>query len=402
MRVLFVTWDGPQVTYMESLFLPIFVQLAEVGISFQVLHFTWGDLERLALTRNSCEKFGIAYQAVTVWRRPRAVGALLTALAGARHVRLAVQAHSIDVVMPRSNLPALATMLALRNSPCRMVFDADGLPLDERVDFAGQSPSGWVHRILRDVEAQAVRRADAVLTRSSKAVEILYARAGAGTSMGKFHVVVNGRDPDLFKPADAAEISQLRRSLSLPVDVPLVVYAGSLGLQYCMGEMLRLFAFVKERRVDAHFLVLTGSPEAMRPELEKHPKLSGSVTTLTIPAQAVSRYLVCADLGLALRLPSFSMQAVAPIKLGEYLLCGVPVVATSGIGDTAAVSADVGLLLQDIDEAELKTAADWFVDSVLPQRDIYRANSRKVGLSRFSLEVSADSYWQALRYLPRS
>jgi hypothetical protein len=402
MKVLFVTWDGPQVTYLESLFLPIFVRLARDGITFQVLQFTWGDAERIARARQACEEAGFGYQAVSVWRRPRAAGAMLTALAGARHVKKAVQANHIDVVMSRSTLPALATIMALRDSQCRMVFDADGLPLDERVDFAGQPPSGLAHRLLRDVEAQAVRRADVVLTRSSKAIEILQARAGAGTSADKFHVVTNGRDAERFKPADAAGSAKVRQNLGLTIDSPLIVYAGSMGPQYCMVEMLRLFALLRNRRPDAHLLVLTGSPESLQPALDTYSPPNGCITVLTVPAQVVPEYLGCSDLGLALRQPSFSMQAVAPIKLGEYLLCGLPVVATAGIGDTEAISADAGMLLHRMDDAELKVAADWFIDAVLPQRENYRKSSRAVGLSRFSLEASAVSYQNALAHLIRS
>lgn len=397
MNVLFVTWDGPQVTYLESLFIPIFKQLLTKGFTFHVLQFTWGDSERLAFARQACEQAGISYKSVTVWRRPKAIGALFTALAGARHIKTATQAHNIDLVMPRSILPALAAMRALRNSQCQMVFDADGLPLDERVDFSGQSPSGLAHRFLRDVEAQAVRRADRVLTRTNKALEILHNRAGAGTDASKFHVVTNGRDAERFRPADVTEGAKVRRDLGLALDTPLLVYAGSMGSQYCLEEMLTLFAKIRERRSDSHFLILTGSPEAVQPALDKLPQLSRCVTTLTVQAQAVPQYLGCADLGLALRQPSFSMQAVAPIKLGEYLLCGLPVVATAGIGATGAISTQVGMLLQRMDESDLKAAADWFIDSVLPQRERYRASSRLAGLNRFSLEASTASYEQALQ-----
>ena len=398
-KVLFVTWDGPQVTYLESLFLPIFVRLAKEGISFQVLQFTWGGAERIALARQACEQAGFGYEAVSIWRRPLAAGAMLTALVGSRYVKKAVQMHHIDVVMARSTLPALATMLALRDSQCRLVFDADGLPLDERVDFAGHSPSSLSHRLLRDVEAQALRCADVVLTRSAKAIEILQARAGAGTSLDKFHVVTNGRDAERFKPANAAESEQVRRDLGLGVNTPLLVYAGSMGPQYCMDEMLRLFALVHDRRPDAHLLVLTGSPEAVQPALDKNPQLNGCITTLAVPAHDVPQYLGCADLGLALRQPSFSMQGVAPIKLGEYLLCGLPVVATAGIGDTEAISAGAGMLLQRMDDTELKAAANWFVDTVLPAREIYRLRCREFGLLHYSLDASVDSYARALNSL---
>ncbi|MEQ1779389.1 MAG: glycosyltransferase [Nitrosomonas sp.] len=301
--------------------------------------------------------------------------------------------------MPRSTLPALATLLNLRGSSLPMVFDADGLPLDERVDFAGQSPTSLIHRLLRDVEVQAVRRADVVLTRSSKAVEILHSRAGAGTLVDKFYVVTNGRDAEHFKLADAAKSTQVRRNLGLSVDAPLIVYAGSMGPQYCMDEMLRLFAKILERRLDAHFLVLTGSPEAVRPVLDKYPQLQGCVTTLTVSAQAVPQYLGCADLGLALRQPSFSMQAVAPIKLGEYLLCGLPVVATVGVGDTDSISVDAGFLLVRMDSVELKAAADWFIDYVMPRREAFRNISRNIGISRFSMAACTLSYMNAITHV---
>ncbi len=399
MNVLFVTWDGPQVSYLEGLFLPIFARLANEDINFQVLQFTWGNGARIA-TQQACEQAGIGYQAVSVWRRPRAAGALLTALTGAWHVKMAVQAHHIDLVLARSTLPALASMLALRDGRCPMVFDADGLPLDERVDFAGQSPSSLVHRILRDVEAEAVRRASVVLTRSSKAIEILHARAGAGTQAEKFHIVGNGRDAERFQPNDACASAKVRASLGLGTDTPLLVYAGSVGSQYCMDEMLQLFAKVHARRPDAHLLILTGSPEAVQPALGKFP-LNKCMTTLSAHPQAVAQYLGCADLGLALRQPSFSMQAVAPIKLGEYLLCGLPVVATAGIGDTSSVvNEDIGFVVDDVNsESQLEAAANWFVDVVLPARNAFRKRCRNVGVANFSLERTLEGYRHALNHV---
>jgi glycosyltransferase involved in cell wall biosynthesis len=343
----------------------------------------------------------VAYVAVHVWRRPVGFGALLTAFVGARLIRKAAREWSIDVLMPRSNLPALACLLALKGVRLPVVFDADGLPLDERVDFSGASASGVAHRLLRDVEAEMVRRADRVLTRTQRAVEILFARGGAGTAQNKFHVVGNGRDAARFFPGDEAARCATRQELGIDVAAPLLVYAGSLGEQYCLIEMLQLFEAVKRRRAEAWLLILSGSPDLARAALSARPALNSAIVVKVVPADEVPRYLACADLGLALRRPSFSMQAVAPIKLGEYLLCGLPVVATAGIGDTVAISADAGLLLRDMDEAELKAAADWFIDTVLPHRESYRASSRVIGTSVFSLEASAASYGQALRHVGR-
>lgn len=397
MKILFVTWDGPQVTYLESLFLPIFKKLSEVGVDFHILQFTWGDARRIEISRQACTQAGFSYHAETIWRRPLAAGSLLTALHGARLIRRAIRKHQIDAVMPRSTLPALATLLALRGSKLPMIFDADGLPLDERVDFAAQSPTSPAYRFLRDIEAQAVRRADVVLTRSEKAVAILQARAGAGTATGKFQVIRNGRDPSMFSAGDARSRAKTREQLGIGGAAPLLIYAGSLGPQYCLPQMLELFSYVHKRRPDSRLLILSGSPEALPPALDPYPHLKPAISTLTVDANAVPEYLACADLGLALRQASFSMQAVAPIKLGEYLLCGLPVVASDDIGDTSMlVDAQIGRLMKKMGDAELADAADWFVDSVLVDRKAFRERCRAAGIANFSLSASVADYREAI------
>lgn len=400
MKILFITWDGPQVNYLESLFLPIFKKLGETGLNFHILQFTWGDAQRIETSRQACIAAGFTYQAEIIWRSPVAIGSLLTALNGARLINKAIRKHHIHAVMPRSTLPALASLIALRGSSLPIIFDADGLPLDERVDFAGQLPSSLMHRLLRDVEAQAVRRANVVLTRSAKAIEILHARAGAGITIEKFHVVSNGRNSVIFKPSDLSSSYEIRKHLQVSNNAPFVVYAGSLGGKYCLEEMLQLFSFIHARREDARFLVLTSSPDLVSNILKKYPLIQSAVISFYVPSSLVAKYLSCADLGLALIRSSYSMQAASAIKMGEYLLSGLPVIGTPGIGDSDKICAESGYVLRNMKAKDLMAAADWFLDSVLPEREKYRVLSRTVGMNLFSLDASAESYKQAFKYLP--
>lgn len=396
MNILFVTWDGPQVSYLEGLFLPIFKELNEIGYHFHVIQFTWGAREKVEQTKETCETAGCTYEMVPVIRKSVALGSLISAMMGYWPIRRAIKRYNIDVVLPRSTLPAFSSLLALRGRDTSLIFDADGLPLDERVDFGGQSPSGFVYRLLRDIESQAIRRAEKVLTRSHKASDILLARAGAGARPEKFHVVTNGRDAGLFDPGDAASRAVTRNSLDIPLQAPLLVYAGSIGPQYCVDEMLRLYEFIFEQRPDTHLLVLTGSPEIIKAEVDARKGSIGKVTVMRVSANEVPAYLAASDLGLAFRQTSFSMQGVAPIKLGEYLLCGLPLVATRGIGDTGVINNDVGILVEHMDEIELRMVADWFLNNVLQEREALRGLCRKVGVKHFSLEASVASYQRAL------
>ena len=397
-NVLFVTWDGPDVSYLESLFLPIFSRLADRGFAFHVVQFTWGDAQHRAAMANAAQRHGCSYLAVPILRSPVAVGSLLTSLWGSWHVRRAIGRLHIAVVLPRSTLPALTTRCALRGrSDVAMLFDADGLPHDERVDFGGWSSAGLAYRLLRDLEAMAVRSADVVLTRSKKASEILISRVGPGGVPAKFHVVANGRDEALFKPSPKDERSALRREIGIDDDAPLVAYAGSLGEQYCLAEMLQFFRLVRVQRPDAKLLLLTGSPALADEYLAKHADIRAHCHVMRVPPNEVPRFLAASDLGLALRRPSFSMQAVAPIKLGEYLLCGLAVLTTRAIGDSEElISQEVGRFVDTMALDELELAADWFVHTVLPDAQGFARRSRELGLRRFSLTATVETYAKTL------
>jgi glycosyltransferase involved in cell wall biosynthesis len=112
----------------------------------------------------------------------------------------------------------------------------------------------------------------------------------------------------------------------------------------------------------------------------------------------VPALLAAADVGLAFRAVSLSTRAIAPIKVGEYLLCGLPVVGTAGIGETAAAS-EAGIFFADNEGPE--AAAEWITGTLLPDRALLAGRARKVGLAHFSLERSVRDYLGAIGIDPR-
>lgn len=396
MNILFVTWDGPQVTYVEGLFGPILQRLGREGYRIHIVQFTWADTARIRAIAEQCEALGLTYEARRIFRVPRSLGALLTTCWGALHLRRVIRARGINAVLARSILPSLATLLALRGSEVPLVFDADGLLLDEMVDFGNLSPSGLTYRFLRDVEATSVRRAVSVMTRSNAACRTLLARAGAGTSAAKFFVVQNGRDPDSYRFLGDVERARVRTTLGVPKDAPLVVYAGSLGPKYCLVPMLRVFQAIRARRPEAVMLLLTPAPEHFEGVSER--TLKEGVRLLTVASGEVPSYVSASDLGLALIEPAYSMHAASAVKTAEYLLCGVPVVANRGIGDIDTIlDRSSGFIADDVHGPTLPVAAaEWFVREVLPAREQFRTSCRRLGEREFSLERATRSYARAL------
>lgn len=424
-NLLFITWDGPQTSYMEGLFMPIFQEIAKQGdYKFHVVQFTWADAKKIAHTQEAAHKMGITYAAWPVLRKPNvSLGSLLTVLTSAGKIKKYIRENNIHIVMPRSTFPAMivnqinfpfasralfpfrglrgasffpfrglrgAGKVPFRGFRGKLIFDADGLPIEERIDFAGLKKESFQYKLMKSAETKMLKCADAVITRSQKAIDIHIAHIGE-SYRSKFSVVFNGRDKNVFAYQPTIR-EKVRKELGLK-DEFLFVYAGSLGPQYCLNEMLEIFQAYAEKRA-TKFLILTGNTEFAEQNIPT--ELKPHVILKSVPSEKVSFYLNGGDVAFGLRKPTFSMQGVAPIKLGEYLLCGLPVIASKGIGDTEKILENfeecylydhsIGLLPQI---AHLKN----FVEKVIFAN---RNNIAEKAQDYFSLEAAAESYIKAI------
>jgi glycosyltransferase involved in cell wall biosynthesis len=390
MRLLFITWDGPQVDYLETLFLPIFAGLREKGVATAVLQFCWGkDVQPLA---ERCARAGVGYRAVPVWRRGGSVSALASAVHGARYVRQMAAEFKPDAIMPRSHMPAVATMVAGGSKLASICFDADGLAAEERVEFGGVRSGSAIHRSLTAVESAMLRQSAVVIVRSDYAASFLAARSGV--PLDRFRMVANGRDPHLFNPGSTESRATRRAKLGIPDDAILLAYAGSMGPQYRPDLIASTALAVSQAVPKCHLLVLSGdSSNASRYLAAEDSRILGFSTVMRVAPESVPGFLAAADVGMSFRTQTMSTRAVAPVKLGEYLLCGLPVIGTKGIGDTWPAE-EAGVFLDG--EAGASAIARWVTEGVMPNRDHIRSKARAVGLNNFSLSRSIEDYARAL------
>lgn len=401
MKLLFVTWNGPEVTYIEGLFLPIFEQLnKQKEIECHILQFTWGDIEYISKIDVACSAKGVFYECIKVNRRFVPAALLKANLLDSKKVRKYIQAHHINVVMPRATVAAAIVLRALDGlQQVKLLYDADGLQQDERVDFGGWNPTGLQYRIYRDIEFKALRKASGVLVRSQQAKHILAGRAGALFDENIITVINNGRDKVLFSPK--INLAFKANLFNLSKDFPLFVYAGSIGPQYCFEEMMYIFSKVHQYYANARFLILTGQPDIVIQNLAAHSALKGSCLVKKVAAEEMPLYLSIADIAFALRRPTFSMKAVAPIKLGEYLLCGVPVVATKSIGDTELYIKDAtcAYMLSALGTEQLNDSVQWILQVLEQGTDFFRAEARQLGEMFFDLDKTVSQYYHAIQSL---
>ena len=205
-------------------------------------------------------------------------------------------------------------------------------------------------------------------------------------------MVFNGRDRNVFAYQPNLR-EEVRQELGLK-DELMFVYAGSLGPQYCLNEMLEIFQAYATKHL-TKFLILTGNTEFAEQNIPS--ELKAHVILKSVPSEKVSFYLNGGDVAFGLRKPTFSMQGVAPIKLGEYLLCGLPVIASKGIGDTEKILENFEECYLYDHSVGLRTQIDQIKNFV--EKAIF-ANRNKIAQKAqhyFSLEAAAESYLNAIK-----
>jgi glycosyltransferase involved in cell wall biosynthesis len=399
-RILFITWDDPAVTYMEGLFVPIFAGLTQhFQYEFHVVQFSWATEERVSFLKAFCNERAVKYTHIQVYTKPVAViGKYVTLHKGSKILLRYIKDNSINIVLPRSTMPAKMVLSIFRYCPkLRIVFDADGLPIEERIDFAGLKKNSLRYQQLKKIEKRIISAADLVLVRTHRAKSFLLEQYKVKAD--KFFVVKNGRDEQFFHRFKPEVSEPLRMELGIPPTAFTFVYCGSIGPQYGVEQMLYIYRSFAERHPSSYFLVLTNQPEKFLAKITESDK---NIIIRKLVFSDVPRYLSIAQVGFAIRKASLSMRGVAPIKLGEYMLTGLPVIASGGIGDTDEMlkSFPFAFVLPGYDEHYLNGAIEW--TESLNFSEALAKDVRDFGIKQFGLEESITSYHQALSTLKNS
>ena len=90
--------------------------------------------------------------------------------------------------------------------------------------------------------------------------------------------------------------------------------------------------------------------------------------------------------------PSFSKQASAPTKLGEFLASGIPCLTNNGVGDMGDILrlSGAGKVIDELNENSIKKGVNGLIE-LTQQKDIM-IKCRKAAALNFSLSDGVASY----------
>jgi len=222
----------------------------------------------------------------------------------------------------------------LEGAPWQVLHDVRGDRSAEVAAHGGELPADRV----AELEREAFRRSDAHAVVSGLLADVVQARGAKGEA----EVFPCAADTERFQPDPEARRTR-REQIGASDESFVLGFVGSVAGWQRPDALLRLFRLVAERERDAHLLILTPAVDAFRELLTRELPEDARWTVRSVAHDVVPSWLNACEATALLRDRDEVNRVASPIKFGESLACGVPVLLSRGIGDASSLVASGGL-----------------------------------------------------------
>ncbi|HEY1012784.1 MAG TPA: glycosyltransferase family 4 protein [Herpetosiphonaceae bacterium] len=242
-----------------------------------------------------------------------------------RALRVALEIKP-DLIHAHIHESALIGSVISRLLNIPLIFDYQGSLTSEMLDHGFLRREGAFYRPMRWLETKINGMADAVITSSFNAANVL--RSEFDFPGDRLYTVPDSVNTERFVPFDgspdwAAERERIRADLGIPAGRRVVAYLGLLAPYQGTNLLLEAAPSIIERCPDAHFLVMG------YPDVRSYQALADSLGIsdhVTLPGRILYKdahaYLALGDIAVA---PKMSATEGAG-KIPNYMAVGLPVV----------------------------------------------------------------------------
>ena len=302
-----------------------------------------------------------------------------------------------DVVIASSTYPMdiwVARRIA-RPVGAKLVYEVHDLWPLSPIELSGMSPRHPFIRLVQAAEDAAYRDADAVVSMLPKVHDYMASR---GLDLRKLHIVPNGIAPDdwLLPPPplrdDVAQVLTQARQAGRMV----VGYAGSMGLPNALDSLLDAAALL--RGVALQFVLVGDGHERARLARRVADERLQHVTLLPpVPKAQIPSLLGAIDIAYIgwQQVPIYRF-GIAPNKLMDYMMAGVPVLHSVDAGNDPVAEAGCGLTVSPEAPAAIAAGLRQLAATSVEERRAMGERGRRFVQAKHSYAVLARRFIEAL------
>lgn len=231
---------------------------------------------------------------------------------------------------------------------CKLIFifDARAATAEEKKYIAlrqNEYTSKKADRIgsIYNLEYNTISEADKVFSVSN--VLTRYFVSTMNCEYSKFFRYPCLSDSDKFF-YDSSLRKSIRDCLEVHEETVVFIYSGGIIASWHMAEhMFKFFNEILKYNQNVVILMLTKDISVVESYLLKYPKLLSKTISKYVNNNEVFKYLNAADYGILFRENTIMNNVASPTKFAEYMLCGLPVIISEGVGDYSSYVIEKGV-----------------------------------------------------------
>lgn len=396
--VLYISFDGMTDPLGQSQVIPYLQGLQKHNYDITLISFEKKDRYfRYSETISSIlSESGIKWTPLSYTTKPPVISTLWDLYRLKRKFITLHKIRNFELLHCRSYISALMGLHIKRKYNIPFLFDMRGFWANERVDGELWSLKNPLYQIIfkyfKRKEKEFFRESTHIISLTNTGKTEILNNITPGIPAEKITIIPCCADTELFNiQKDQENSSLLRNKLNIPTGSFVFAYLGSIGTWYMTEEMLDFFSEFKKKYINAIFLFITkDDPLKINSYLTGKDIDADSIRIMPAERKEIPELLSLCKFTMFFLKPAYSHKARSPVKLGESLCMGVPVLCNSNIGDNEQILTEnnAGLIVDITDSSSYKLITNK-IDSII---SIDKYHIRNTALKYFRLEDGIKKY----------
>ncbi len=359
-------------------------------VSHEQIHYQISDEKQKKLNQ-AFKDYNIShYPLKWVNSKPRVLAKMFEVLAGFKKVNEIKKKVTVESVITLGSVAA-SYVYIFNIINCVPIIAYQFEPHSRfMVEGKTWSKYGLSYQLLSLFERRVLRKAKVVMTATeSMKLEILKVNPKQNVM-----IVPTSVDESLFCINEISRAA-LRKELNLEGKT-VFVYTGKFGDLYYKDEIAIAFSVLKQHFDNAFFLLLTPQiASTINEVMIKVGKLKETDFLIKkVPFEEMPNYLNASDFGIVAVPPTPSQKFRSPIKVGEYLMCGLPYLVCKGISDDDvwALKRRVGVVCDYFSEAQITQVIPQIAAFLNEDRKSRQDRCRQTGIDYRGINITLEAF----------
>lgn len=390
----------------QSQVLPYLFRLSKLGYEFTLISCEKEEKykQRGDVILELCKAYNIQWIPLKYTKSPPVFSTIYDVYKINKLVRRLTISKRFDIVHCRSYIAALVGLNLKKSLGTKFIFDMRGFWADERVDGQIWSLKNPVYKSVyyyfKKKEKQFLENADHTISLTQCAVDEIKTWKNIKREV-PLTVIPCSADMNLFNAnmISKCDTNALKLQLGLAENDFILSYIGSIGTWYMLDEMLDFFKVLKRERADSKFLFITNDPSDRILTKAKERGLSVEDIIITqAQREKMPLYISLSNYTIFFIKPSYSKKASSPVKQGEAMSMGIPIICNSGVGDTDMIvrESQAGIVLNHMTNEEHENAVKEMLSKSFDKNHIINGAKKWYSLDT-AIQFYADVYINVLK-----